>query len=67
MTKMTRIYTIDIQERTPNGQRHVVQYTAGEMSEMFTDVQMTVLASGDSVTLGLSQYTDLQAFMDSRA
>ena len=65
MTK--RSYYLDIQEQTPHGQRHVMEYSAGEMAEMFTEAQMAALAAGDSVMLGLSRCTDMQAFMDSRA
>jgi len=64
---MARTYYIDIQDQTPNGQRFMMQYSADEMAEMFTDAQMATMAAGDSVTLGLSRFTDVQAFMDSRA
>ena len=64
---MGRTYYIDIQEQTPNGGRYLTQYSASEMDEMFSEAQMTALAAGDTVTLGLSRFTDVQAFMDSRA
>ena len=64
---MERTYYIDIQEQTPNGGRFVMAYSAGEMAEMFDDAAMASLAAGNTVTKGLSRYTDLQAFMDSRA
>ena len=64
---MGRNYYIDIQEQTPNGGRYMVQYSASEMAEIFTDAQLDALAAGDTVTLGLSRCTDVQAFMDSRS
>ena len=64
---MGRTYYIDIQEQTPNGARYMMQYSASEMDEIFTDAQLDALAAGDTVTLGLSRYTDVQAFMDSRS
>ncbi|NBT33578.1 MAG: hypothetical protein EBT13_17220 [Rhodobacteraceae bacterium] len=65
-TEMDRTYYIDIQDQTPNGGRFLVQYSASEMAEMFDDTAMASLAAGDTVTKGLSRYTDVQAFMDSR-
>lgn len=64
---MGRTYYLNIQEQTPNGGRYVMQYTDGEMAEMFSDEQMASLAAGDTITWGLSRVTDLEAFFDSRA
>ena len=63
---MERTYYIDIQDQSPNGGRFLVSYTSSEMAAMFDNAAMASLAMGDTVTLGLSRYTDVQAFMDSR-